>query len=172
MCCYYSTFRIIKMFLCQIFAGDIKQQGGNLRPCLQGGRVTLMLGLLQQEGYPSTRTFLLVLHDVYTRQVGLPQCYGNPTLSARVTLPRGLPRHSHISSFFTQRVCKASRVPSARVTLLSARVTLARELPYLPCKHCVRGNLSTRNNVPLPCLTSNLDNLNRIIQFLSLIINI
>ena len=156
------------MFLCQIFAGDVKQQGGNLRPCLQGGRVTLVLGLLQQEGYPSTCTFLLVLHDMYTRQVGLPQCYGNPTLSARVTLPRGLPRHSHISSFLQGK----QGYPSARVTLLSARVTLARELPYLPCKHCVRGNLSTRNNVPLPCLTSNLDNLNRIIQFLSLIINI
>ena len=39
---------------------------------VQGGRVTVVLGLPQQEGYPSTRTFLLFLQDVYTRQVGLP----------------------------------------------------------------------------------------------------
>ena len=26
----------------------------------------------QQEGYPSTRTFLHFSHDLYTRQVGLP----------------------------------------------------------------------------------------------------
>ena len=33
---------------------------GKLRPCLQGGRVTLVLGLPQQEGYPGTHTFPLV----------------------------------------------------------------------------------------------------------------
>ena len=42
-----------------------------LRSCLQGGRVTLVLGLPQQEGYPSTHTFLLFLRDVFTRQIGL-----------------------------------------------------------------------------------------------------
>ena len=26
----------------------------------------------REEGYPSTRTFLLFVHDVFTRQVGLP----------------------------------------------------------------------------------------------------
>ena len=50
-----------------------------LRPRLQGGRVTLLLGLPQQEGYPSTHTFFRFLHDVFTRQVGLLQCQGNPT---------------------------------------------------------------------------------------------
>jgi len=44
-----------------------------LRPCLQGGRVSLLLGLPQQEGYPSTPTFLLFFFiDVFTSQVGLP----------------------------------------------------------------------------------------------------
>ena len=33
-----------------------------VRPCLQGGRVTLVLGA-KQEGYPSTRIFLLFLQD-------------------------------------------------------------------------------------------------------------
>ena len=32
-----------------------------VRPCLQGGRVTLVLGLPKQEDYPSTRVFLLFL---------------------------------------------------------------------------------------------------------------
>ena len=43
-----------------------------LRPCLQGERITLVLGLPYQEGYPSSRIFLLFSHDVFTRQVGLP----------------------------------------------------------------------------------------------------
>ena len=42
-----------------------------LRPCLQGGRVTLVLGLHLQEGYYSTRTFRIFLRDVFTRQEGL-----------------------------------------------------------------------------------------------------
>ena len=41
-----------------------------VKPCLQGGRVILVLGLPKQEGYPSTRIFLIFLHDVFTRQVG------------------------------------------------------------------------------------------------------
>ena len=49
-----------------------------LRSCLQGGRVTLVLGLPQQEGYPSTRTFLVFLRDVFTRQIGLLWSKGNP----------------------------------------------------------------------------------------------
>ena len=55
---------------------------------------------------------------------------------------------------------------------LSARVTLARGLPYLPCKHSARDNLLTWDNFTPSCMTSNHANLNSIIQFLSLIINI
>ena len=36
-----------------------------LRPCLQGGRGTLVQWLPQQEGH------LLCLHDMFTRQIGL-----------------------------------------------------------------------------------------------------
>ena len=42
-----------------------------LRSCLEGGRVSLVLELPQQEGYPSAHTFLLFLGDVFTRQIGL-----------------------------------------------------------------------------------------------------
>ena len=42
-----------------------------IRPCLQGGRVTLVLGLPLQEGYPSTSMFLPFSHHAFTRQVGI-----------------------------------------------------------------------------------------------------
>ena len=85
----------------------------------------------------------------------------------------GLPFHSHISSFFIWRVYKAGRVTLALgLPYLSARVTLARGLPYLPCERSARDNSPTRVNFPPSCVTSNRANLNGIIQFLSLIINI
>ena len=63
----------------------MSRKGYRLRPCLQGGRATLVLGLPWQEGYPSSCIFLLFS----------PWRWGNPTwapcLSARVTLARGLP---------------------------------------------------------------------------------
>ena len=49
---------------------------------------------------------------------------------------------------------------------------LARGLPYLPCKHSARDNSPTQVNFPPSCATSNRANLNSIIQFLSLIINL
>ena len=39
--------------------------------------------------------------------------------------------------------------------------------PYLPWKRSAWDYLPTRDNFPLSCVTSNLDNLNGIIQFLS-----
>ena len=38
-----------------------------IRTCLQAGRVTLVLGLPYQEGYPGTRIFLLIFNDAFTR---------------------------------------------------------------------------------------------------------
>ena len=55
---------------------------------------------------------------------------------------------------------------------LSARVTLARGFPYLPCKHSARDNSPTRINFPPSCVTNYRANLNGIIQFLNLNINI
>ena len=49
-----------------------KKGDKELKPCLQGGRVTLVLGLLHQKGYRSNHTFLLFFIDVFTRQLGLP----------------------------------------------------------------------------------------------------
>ena len=46
---------------------------------------------------------------------------------------------------------------------MSARVTLARGLPYLPCKRSAKDNSRTRDNFPPSCVTSNIDNLNGII---------
>ena len=43
-----------------------------IRSCLQAGRVTLVLGLPWQEGYPGTHTFLLIFNDAFTRQLGSP----------------------------------------------------------------------------------------------------
>ena len=65
--------------------------------------------------------------------------------------------------------------PSFRIFLVflvdvfsrSGRVTLARGLPYPPCKRSAREESPTRDNFPLSCVTSNLDNLNGVIQFLS-----
>ena len=48
-----------------------------------------MLGLPQQKGYSSTRTFLLFLHDVFTRYLSTRRL----PYSKRVTLP-GLYRRS------------------------------------------------------------------------------
>ena len=47
---------------------------------------------------------------------------------------------------------------------LSAWVTLARELPYLPCKRYARGSLPIQDNFPPSWESSNL---NEVIQFLS-----
>ena len=46
-------------------------------------------------------------------------------------------------------------------------VVVAEGCPYLPCKRSAWNNSSTRDNFPPSCVTSNLDNLNGIIQFLS-----
>ena len=54
--------------ICEIMETDTRYA---VRPCLQEGRVTLVLGLHLQEGHHSTSTFLLFLRDVFTRQVGL-----------------------------------------------------------------------------------------------------
>ena len=82
-----------------------------LRPCLQGGRVTLVLGL------PSTYTFRLFLHDISTRKVGLPQhkgnlpeCQGYPTCLENILLGiTRLPRQGSI-----QDLSFGGEVPSGR----------------------------------------------------------
>ena len=82
------------------------------------------------------------------------------------------------------RVCSRGRTVSPTIWLLNfavasrthlsicARVTLARGLHYLPCKRSAGDNSPNRVNFPPSCVTSNCANLNGIIQFLSLIINI
>ena len=68
----------------------------------------------------------------------------------------GLPWHSHISFCFLHDV-------------FTRQVGLPSEegYPKVPCKRSARDNLPTRDNFPPSCVTSNLDNLNGIIQFLS-----
>ena len=63
-----------------------------VRPCLQGGRETLVLGLHLQEGYHSTPIFLLFYDTCLqgrqgypSTRVTLPGCKGYP--SKRVILP-------------------------------------------------------------------------------------
>ena len=52
-----------------------------IRSCIQAGRVTLVLGLPWQEGYPGTRTFLLIFDDaLFTRQLWSPWCLVNALL--------------------------------------------------------------------------------------------
>ena len=55
-----------------------RKKDNKFRPCLPASMVTLALGSLQQEGYPGTRTFLLISNDAFTRQLELLQSQGNP----------------------------------------------------------------------------------------------
>ena len=55
--------------------------------------------------FSSLGLVFFVLKGLFTRREGTPR--------ARVALARGLPLHSHISSFFTRRVYKAGRVTLA-----------------------------------------------------------
>ena len=55
--------------------------------------------------FSSLGLVFFVLKALFTRREGNP--------CARVALARGLPQHSHISSFFTRRVYKAGRVTLA-----------------------------------------------------------
>ena len=63
---------------------------------------------------------------------------------------------------------------AGRVTLavgkpyLGASITLARGLPYLPCKRSARDSSPIRVNFSTSCVTSNRANVNGIIQFLNL----
>ena len=59
----YPASRALLVALCS---------SGQIRACLQGGRVTLAKGLPKQAGYPSTRTFPCFFFIVFTRQPGLP----------------------------------------------------------------------------------------------------
>ena len=85
---------------------------------------------------------------------------GNP--GARVTQQEGSPSTRTFFLFFMQRGYKADRV-----TLELGNPSTQVGLSYLPCKCCASDNLPTWDNFPLSCMTSNLDNLNGVIQFLS-----
>ena len=64
-CVFIDIFQKAKSF-------TILFSNHRIRSCLQACRVTLALGLPWQEGYPGTRTFLLIFNDSFTRQLGSP----------------------------------------------------------------------------------------------------
>ena len=104
---------------------------------------------------------------------------------ALVSCSTSTPINHIVFSFFAERIpvvlenCRSSQggggglhTPCTLPLDLPLGLLLARGLPYLPCKHSARDNSPTQVNFPPSCATSNRANLNSIIQFLSLIINL